>query len=189
MDLWLFNGSTILVIIGKDFTIEYQGVGERTVFECQQCGECCHHMGQDHTIWETRSDVEFMVNNQFTGEKILVIVDQDKKDLFFDKSIFLDEHGACPLLRYNRGDNNAYCTVHLTRPEICRDYGCRRLLILNSQGRRSGRIIYNRAFFSEDVILTKLWNECIDLLKEPDDELWDEKITSFLIHTGYTVRK
>ncbi len=83
MNLWLFNGSTILVIIGKDITIEYQGVGERMVFECQQCGECCHHMGQDHTIWETRSDVEFVVNNQFSGEKILVIVDQDKKDLFF----------------------------------------------------------------------------------------------------------
>ena len=49
--------------------------------------------------------------------------------------------------------------------------------------------MYRRAFFSEDVILTKVWNECIDPLDEPDDEHWDEKITSLLIHAGYTVRK
>lgn len=159
------------------------------VFECQQCGECCHHMGQVHTICETRSDVEFLVNNQYTGEKTLVIVEQDKWDIFFDKSIFLDEPDACPFLRYRKTENKAYCTVHLTRPEICRDYGCWRLLILNSQGTRSGRIMYKRAFFSDDIILTQLWNECIGTLEEPDDELWDEKITRLLINAGYTVRK
>jgi hypothetical protein len=146
-------------------------------------------MGQVHTICETRSDVEFLVNNQYTGEKTLVTVEQDKWDLFFDKSIFLDEPDACPFLRYRKAENKAYCTVHLTRPEICRDYGCWRLLILNSQGTRSGRIMYRRAFFSDDIILTQLWNECIDTLEEPDDELWDEKITRLLINAGYTVRK
>jgi hypothetical protein len=44
-------------------------------------------------------------------------------------------------------------------------------------------------FFSDDIILTHLWNECMDTLEEPDDELWDEKITSLLINAGYTVRK
>ena len=146
-------------------------------------------MGQVHTIKETISDVEFLVNNQFTGEKTLVIVDQDKQDLFFDKSIFLDEPEACPFFRYKKADNKAYCTVHLTRPEICRDYGCWRLLILNSLGVRAGRFMYKRAFFSEDIILTKVWNEFVDPLDEPDDEVWDEKITYLLIHAGYTVRK
>ena len=106
-----------MVIIGKDITIEYQGVREKMVFECQQCGECCHHMGQVHTICETRSDVEFLVNNQYTGEKTLVTVEQDKWDIFFDESIFLNEPDACPFLRYRKTENKAYCTVHLTRPE------------------------------------------------------------------------
>lgn len=159
------------------------------VFECQQCGECCHHMGQVHKIRETLSEVEFLVNNQYTGQKTVVIVDQDKHNLFFDKSIFLEQPEACPFLRYHKVDRKAYCTVHLTRPEICRDYGCWRLLILNSQGKRAGRIMYQRAFFSDDAVLTKLWNECMDPLEEPDDELWDEKITSLLINAGYTVRK
>ncbi len=52
------------------------------VFECQQCGECCHHMGQVHIIKETLGEYEFLINNQYTGEKTLVIVDEDKHQTF-----------------------------------------------------------------------------------------------------------
>jgi Fe-S-cluster containining protein len=159
------------------------------VFECQQCGECCHHMGQVHKIRETLSDTEFLVNNEYTGEKTLVIIDRDKHHLFLDKSIFLEQPEACPFLRYQPADRKAYCTVHLTRPEICRDYGCWRLLILNSRGLRAGRIMYQRAFFSDDEDLTRLWKSCIDELIEPDDVKWEKKITRILINAGYIVRK
>jgi Fe-S-cluster containining protein len=159
------------------------------VFECQQCGECCHHMGQVHEIKETRSDVEFLVNNQYTGEKTVVVVDQDKQSLFLDKSIFREQPEACPFLRYNPVDRKSYCTVHQTRPEICRDYGCWRVLILNTAGLRAGRIMYQRTFVSEDADLTRLWMECVDPLDEPDDKLWEARVTRILINTGYSVRK
>ena len=159
------------------------------VFECQQCGECCHHMAQVHTIQEIRGDFEFLVNNQYTGEKNVVMVDPDKFALFLDTRIFVDYPEACPFLRYHPKDWLAYCTVHMTRPEICRDYGCWRMLILNSRGSRAGRIMYQRAFFSDDANLTRLWKTVIDDLIEPDDGVWDEKITGILINAGYTVRK
>jgi Fe-S-cluster containining protein len=159
------------------------------VFECQQCGECCHHMGQVHDIKETHNDFKFLVNNQYTNEKTVVIVDQDKHHLIADKSIFLELPEACPFLRYYPKDKKAYCTVHLTRPEICRDYGCWRLLILNSRGLRAGRIMYQRTFFSDDADLTLLWMTCIDNLTEPDDAIWEKMITKILINAGYTVRK
>jgi len=146
-------------------------------------------MGQVHTIQEICGEFEFLVNNQYTGEKTAVVVDQDKHHLFGDKSIFQKQPEACPFLRYQARDRKAYCTVHLTRPEICRDYGCWRLLILNSRGLRAGRIMYQRSFFSDDADLTRLWNDCIDTLTEPDDVVWEEKITRILIHAGYTVRK
>ncbi len=158
------------------------------VFECLQCGECCHHMGQVHTIRETRGEFEFLVNNEYTGEKNIVVVDPDKQSLFADKSIFLDHPEACPFLRYREGDGKAYCTVHLTRPEICRDYGCWRLLILNSQGHRAGRIMYQRTFLPDDAELILLWERCIDDLNEPDDVKWDREITRILTSAGYTVR-
>ena len=57
-------------------------------------------MGQVHTIQEIRGEFEFLVNNQYTGEKTVVIVDQDKHNLFLDKSIFQEQPEACPFLRY-----------------------------------------------------------------------------------------
>jgi hypothetical protein len=158
------------------------------VFECQQCGECCQHMGQVHSIRETRGDFEFLVNNQYTGEKNSVIIDPDKRSLFADNSIFPEHPEACPFLRYSPGDGKAYCTVHLTRPEICRDYGCWRLLILDSKGHRAGRIMYQRTFLPDDADLICLWGNCIDNLNEPDDVKWDREITRILTGAGYTVR-
>lgn len=146
-------------------------------------------MGEVHTIQETRGIFEFLINNQYTGEKTAVIIDQDKHHLFADRSIFLEHPEACPFLRYHPDSGKAFCTVHLTRPEICRDYGCWRLLILNYRGLRAGRIMYQRAFFSDDTDLTRLWMTCIDNLHEPDDDVWDRKVTAILMNAGYTVRK
>lgn len=146
-------------------------------------------MGQVHAIQEIRGEFAFLVNNEYTSEKTAVVVDQDKRNLFLDKSIFREQPEACPFLRYRGEDGKAYCTVHLTRPEICRDYGCWRLLILNSRGSRAGRIMYQRSFFSEDADLTRLWEMCIDPLNEPDDAIWDAEITGILINAGYSVRK
>ena len=145
-------------------------------------------MGQVHTIRETRGEFEFLVNNEYTGEKNIVVIDPDKQSLFADKSIFPDHPEACPFLRYRERDGKAYCTVHLTRPEICRDYGCWRLLILNSQGHRAGRIMYQRTFLPDDAELILLWERCIDGLNEPDDVKWDREITRILTSSGYTVR-
>jgi hypothetical protein len=146
-------------------------------------------MGRVHEIKETLSDSKFLVNNQYTGEKTAVMVDTDKQRLFADKKIVSDLPEACPFLRYQQEDGMAYCTVHLTRPEICRDYGCWRLLVLNSRGSRAGRIMYQRSFFSDDAELSRLWNECIDPLIEPDDKIWDEKVTFILIKAGYRIRR
>jgi uncharacterized protein len=159
------------------------------VFECQQCGECCHHMGQVHAIKEIHGRFSFLINNEYTGEKTAVTVDEDKRTLFIDNSIFTEHPEACPFLRYRVEDGKACCTVHHTRPAICREYGCWRLLILNSRGSRAGRIMYQRSFFSDEENLTWLWRSCIEPLNEADDLLWEEKITRILVNAGYSVRK
>jgi Fe-S-cluster containining protein len=157
-------------------------------FECSQCGECCSHLGLVHTILEDYGNFQFLVNNQYTGEKTVVTVDLDKITLFSDRSIFLERPEACPFFRYDRTSEKGYCTVHLTRPEICRDYGCWRILILNSEGKRAGRIMCQRHLASEDVGLTRLFEEQVNHLVEPDDAAWDERVIRVLVMAGYTVR-
>jgi Fe-S-cluster containining protein len=157
-------------------------------FECSQCGECCSYLGLVHIIQEDYGDYRFLVNNQYTGEKTAVAVDPDKILLFCDKSIFRERPDACPFFRYDRASAKGYCTVHLTRPEICRDYGCWRILILDAGGKRAGRIMCQRHLASEDEALTRLFEEHINNLFEPDDAIWDERVTRVLITAGYTVR-
>ena len=129
------------------------------------------------------------MRNEYTGEETEVSVDPDKVQLYCDRSIFEELPEACPFFRTDQKTGKAYCTVHLTRPEICRDYGCWRLLILNFRGRRAGRIMYQRHLVSEDATLIRLFEECIDPISEPDDAAWDDRVIRILTGAGYSVRK
>ena len=157
-------------------------------FECSQCGECCTHLGLVHTIHEDRGELRFLVNNEYTGEKTEVVVDPDKIPLYADKSIFSRYPEACPFFRYDASSAKGYCTVHQTRPEICREYGCWRMLILDFRGRRAGRIMYQRHLVSDDAILNQLFEQCINNIEEPDDAAWDLRVIRILVRAGYTVR-
>ncbi len=161
--------------------------GDSLSFECQQCGECCSHLGLVHKIKEDRGDYRFLIYNQYTGEKTAVVVDPDKVGLFLDKSIFTERPEACPFFRYEKLSAKGYCTVHLTRPEICRDYGCWRLLILDSVGKRAGRIMGQRHLASDDAALIRLFDEHINNLVEPDDAVWDDTVIRVLVREGYKV--
>ena len=88
------------------------------VFDCQQCGECCSHLGLVHSITEVHGNYEFVVFNRYTNESDVVTVDADKHALFDDKSIFAKLPEACPFFRHQPGSEKAFCTVHLTRPDI-----------------------------------------------------------------------
>jgi uncharacterized protein len=157
-------------------------------FECSQCGECCSHLGLVHTIAEEYGNNRFLIRNQYTGEKTAVAIDPDKVSLFCDKSIFQGRPEACPFFRYDRASAKGYCTVHQTRPDICRDYGCWRVLILTPEGKRAGRIMCQRHLASEDDALTRLFEEQVNHVVEPDDTLWDERVIRVLVMAGYTVR-
>jgi Fe-S-cluster containining protein len=157
-------------------------------FECSQCGECCSHLGLVHIILEDFGNYRYLVNNQYTGEKTTVVVDPDKILLFCDRSIFTERPEACPFFRYDRDHAKGYCTVHLTRPEICRDYGCWRMLILDAEGKRAGRIMCQRFLASEDERLTQLFEDQINNTAEADDAAWDKRLIPILTVAGYTVR-
>ncbi|MDO8841659.1 YkgJ family cysteine cluster protein, partial [Methanocalculus sp.] len=117
-------------------------------FECSQCGDCCTHLGLVHSIEEDYGNLRYRLKNQYTGERTDVCVDPDKIALFSDRSTFIDRPEACPFFRFHEG--KGYCCVHTTRPLICRDYGCWRILIKNSKGERVGRIMGFRHLATDD---------------------------------------
>lgn len=158
-------------------------------FECFQCGKCCAHLGLVHSIKEKYGNYRYLIYNQYTREEIPVTVDPDKREIFEDTSIFEKYPRACPFFRYRPGSERACCSVHLTRPEICRDYQCWRLLILNPRGRRVGKIPYIRTLVSDDPLLNRIWEDCVEQQNDPDDRRWEDAMITILTKAGYTVRR
>ncbi|NMB79950.1 MAG: YkgJ family cysteine cluster protein [Methanomicrobiales archaeon] len=157
-------------------------------FECSQCGECCSHLGLVHQVEVDYGDNRFLIRNQYSGERTNVVIDPDKIALFSDRTIFTTRPEACPFFRFDEAVMKGYCTVHQTRPEICRDYGCWRILILDGTGKRAGRIMCQRHIASEDDHLTRLFSEQVDPLIGLDDDAWDKLVIHVVTAAGFTVR-
>ncbi len=142
-----------------------------------------------HAITEDRGDYTYVIYNYYTGEVKEVRVDPDKIALYEDRSSLDNLPEACPFLRFDQENGKAWCTVHLTRPSICRDYCCWRLLILDAEGRRAGRVLYQRTFLSDSAALGRLWEQVKPTLNGLDDKEWDDVVISMLMASGYHVRR
>jgi uncharacterized protein len=156
-------------------------------FSCLMCGECCHHMGTVHEIKEQKSPYEFIVRNRYTGELSEVRIDDDKRDLFCDNRTTRVLPEACPFFRLDTKSGAGYCTVHLTWPEICRDFGCWKFLIMDQEGKVSGRIFPPRMLISDDPGLKSFWEAHITPIGGDDNRTWDTEMIAALTGAGYRV--
>lgn len=134
------------------------------------------------------SEYTFQVRNEYTGERYMVEVTEGLRSLYDDKSIFTDLPEACPFFRKGRDTDLWYCTVHLTRPDVCREYGCWRFLILDPQGNRAGRVMGSRHLYAENPGLQQIWDEKVRNFSETDDVLWDKKMCEIIRAAGFIVR-
>lgn len=87
---------------------------------CTRCGKCCLKKDYMLSLSATAKDV---VRWRKEGrDDILRYVDHVNMgfyDLWFDNGKELDR---CPFLRKDRGAASYRCTIHNTRPEVCRSY-------------------------------------------------------------------
>jgi hypothetical protein len=139
-----------------------------------------------HRVIEERGDYAFVVHNHYTGDAEEVRVDPDKITLFEERNSIEELPNACPFLRFDGETGKAWCTVHLTRPGLCREYCCR-LLVLDAQGRLAGRVTYQTALIPDTDELGRLWEQvqpALDRLRGPE---WDDAFIRTLTAAGYRV--
>jgi Fe-S-cluster containining protein len=72
-------------------------------------------------IIEQTGNFEYRIQYLITGVQQIVAIDQDKRDIFTNSTIFDKLPLACPFLRFDKS-GPALCTIHQTRPDICRMY-------------------------------------------------------------------
>jgi uncharacterized protein len=154
-------------------------------FKCQTCGECCSSMGEVISIRDVMNSDMFRIWFTTTGEERIVTLDLDKRDLFYQMGP--KSSMACPFLR-QRDPGRVICTVHVSRPDLCRQYSCFRLLILNTEGKRAGRVLdKTRYMAATDSRIHEIWQrECrtLDIIVE---DRWEDEIERIFTREGYSV--
>ncbi|MDP3563676.1 MAG: YkgJ family cysteine cluster protein [Methanoregula sp.] len=161
--------------------------GRPLVFTCQQCGECCSSMGEIIEIRDELDPASFRIGFSATGEERIVSLDSEKQELFRNYDIRTTRPMACPFLREN-ASKKFVCSVHRSRPQLCYQYSCYRILVLDSTGNRIGRVTDgSRYFTTDDAALRKVWNRDIAGLVIPDEGDWEEHVEEVLTHAGYRI--
>ena len=156
------------------------------VFRCQLCGECCSTMGEIIGIREEIGPLHFRIWYTTTGEEREVIVDRDKVDLF-RAGTARESSLACPFLR-RRGAREFVCSVHESRPDLCRQYSCFRILALDSSGKKAGRVMdKSRCLVTVDPGLRTIWQEKIQGVDIPDETEWEAFVAEVLTRNGFRV--
>lgn len=155
---------------------------------CQQCGECCSVMGQVFQIVEDLGEFRYLLRNEYTGDTIPVEVTPTLRGLYLSGATPPGSQNPCPFVRWDAGRMLACCTVHLSRPDICREYQCWRILVEDAQGRRVARVMDERFLCLENEGLRESWELFRDSLDSSGTEEWDEKVIRFFKEHGFSVR-
>jgi hypothetical protein len=144
-------------------------------------------MGEIIGIREEIRPFTFRIWFTVTGEEREVTVDSDKRDLFLSHDITKIRPMACPFLRSLPRGKFA-CSVHESRPDLCRQYFCFQILVCNSAGKPIGKMRdEGRCISTMDTDLHDLWHREINGVKIPDENHWEEHVARVLNREGYRV--
>lgn len=149
-------------------------------FECQQCGTCCMYLGDYIVIEEEKGPFTYQACCVSTGTEFIAVVDDDKRDLFSDRSWIAHHPPACPFLRPS-GDR-IICTIHGSSPAQCKAYRCVIFRILSRDGEELGIVTGTLHLHSENNDLLKVWSEIEHEWRESMDE---DVLRSLLQERGF----
>jgi Fe-S-cluster containining protein len=143
-------------------------------FECKWCGKCCQSFGEFIRIERQLSDRDYYCRYGITNELFLVHVQPEFADEISDEFINKDEassepaHKGCEFMRKNPAGKGFACAIYPTRPPICREFKCYRMLIHHTlSGELRGKVIGINQLRTQDKILAAIWKEKVAHLPHP----------------------
>lgn len=90
-----------------------------------------------------------------TGELLPVAVQPQHREIFSSGE---RDPSWCPFLR--KDDAGLFtCTIHETRPRLCREFRCRTMLIYDRAGREAGYVKGRRSLVTNDPELESAWQK------------------------------
>jgi hypothetical protein len=109
---------------------------------------------------------------------------------------------GCIFMRKNPEGPGTVCAIYPTRPQICREFRCYHLVIVDSRGGVAGRMVGRADIQTADPDLARIWNDEIrpldveavsgtppdtsHLIAPPScDPVWMQKVSAILESHGY----
>ena len=154
------------------------------VFRCRMCGTCCLPMGDYIAINRQAGPFEFECESVSTGTPFHAVIDEDKRDLFLDRS-WIDRHpSACRFLR-PRGEQ-VICTIHGTSPSQCKFYRCVVMRVFDGRGNPAGTVTGTLALHSDDPDLRAIWGSVLGEAREWSADI-EDRLREAFERKGYRV--
>lgn len=117
-----------------------------------------------------------------TGTRFTAIIDQDKREIFSDRS-WIDNHPtACPFLRPLQ--DRIVCTIHTTSPHQCKAYRCVLFHIMSEDGTIIGKVTGTLALHTDDDNLRAVWADIERRISKKPEEA-EYQIKTCLEKRGY----
>jgi uncharacterized protein len=164
-------------------------------FVCNWCGKCCHSFGEFIRIERQLSERDYYCRYGITNQLFLIHVHPEYAEEISDAFSGEGEEPVpggkmCVFSRNNPDGNGFLCTIYPTRPLVCREFQCYRMLIHNREGVLVGKVIGKNELRSMDENLAALWKEKISPLpyaprQDICDPVWLNTVQALLSRHGY----
>jgi Fe-S-cluster containining protein len=155
-------------------------------FHCSGCGKCCASFGAFIKIERQFSSRDYYCRYGIKNEFFLAHIEADYAESPQPGSREGEPAKGCPFMRENKDGKGIACAVYATRPQICRDFRCYRMVILNRDGNECGRIMGRNDLKTTDTTLAQIWKEHIaPLLPSSGDARWENAVIDALAAYGY----
>ncbi|MDD1687345.1 YkgJ family cysteine cluster protein [Methanoregula sp.] len=162
------------------------------IFTCDFCGKCCSSFGSFITIERQLNDRDYYCRYSLTHDLFPVHVDAEYADEVSDRYSEQPLTGkrSCPFLCRSRSGDGFACAIYSSRPPVCREFRCYRMLVYDGSGNNVGKVIGAGGISTSDEALARLWNEEIAATPHThpagaNDPAWVKKVTGILAAHGY----
>ena len=143
-------------------------------FDCDWCGKCCASFGEFIKIERQLTERDYYCRYGITNEIFSVHVQPEFVDEIGEEFTESDPKGTgaarkgCIFTRKNPLGKGLACAIYPTRPSICREFKCYRMLIHDQlSGEPRGKVIGINELRTHDEILAAIWKEKIAHLPHP----------------------
>jgi uncharacterized protein len=162
-------------------------------FECDRCGKCCVSLGPLITIERQLNDRDYYccckIDNAIFLAHVNPAYGEEIAEEFADGGSVhpANANNSCRFLRKDRQGDRTTCAIYQTRPKVCREFRCYRMLIRNREGAVCGKVIGKNTIRTDDAALEHLWNAQVTAIAYGNPFAWTKDVAGVLTDHGYCV--